>query len=66
MSPKYNHIQVELSGFDGNAFAILAKVSMALQENNIPEKVRKKFFEQAISGDYNHLLRTCMSYVEVI
>jgi len=66
MSPKYKYIQVELSGSDGNAFAILAKVSMSLQENDIPENVRKKFFKEAISGDYNHLLRTCMAYVEVL
>ncbi len=57
-------IRVELVGHDGNAFAIIGRVSQALRRGGHSELV-KEFQEEAMSGDYNHLLQTCMKYVEV-
>jgi len=57
-------ITVKLVGTDGNAFAILGKVKKALVRNGQKEDA-KKFFEEATQGDYDHLLRTCMKYVDV-
>lgn len=61
--PKTN-IVVELTGHDGNAFSILAKVRKSLMENGYNDLI-DEFMTKAMSGDYNHLLRTCMEYVEV-
>ena len=62
---KYPNITVRLVGDDGNAFYILGKVQKALKRNNIPEEEIDKFMEEAKSGDYNHLLNTCMEWVNV-
>ncbi len=55
---------VQLSGQDGNAFTILARVCVAIEHSNHPE-LQDAFLDEATSGDYDHLLRTCMRYVEV-
>jgi len=58
------NVKVKLVGKDGNAFAILGRVSKALRKAGYPD-LAKEFLEEAMSGDYNHLLQTCMKYVEV-
>lgn len=55
---------VKLSEEDGNAFMILGRVKQAIKRSNHPE-LAEKFIEEATSGDYDHLLQTCMKYVEV-
>ena len=56
--------KVKLVGEDGNAFAIIAKVKKALEDEGKHEKA-KKFVEEATSGDYNNLIATACKYVEV-
>lgn len=63
--PKYEEIQVQLSGTDGNAFALMGKVSKALRRAKVPQEEISQFREEATSGDYDHLLRTCMEWVDV-
>ena len=55
---------VQLTGENGNAFAILGKVSKALKRAGLHEEA-KKYMEEATSGDYDHLLQTSMKYVDV-
>ena len=55
-------IHVKLIGEDGNAFAILGKVSRSLRKNGHGD-LAEQFMKEATSGDYNNLLRTCMKYV---
>jgi hypothetical protein len=62
---KYPNITVKLVGTDGNAFAILGKVKTALRKNDVPEEEIKKFQTEAIDGDYDHLLQTCIRWVNV-
>jgi hypothetical protein len=57
-------VKVKLVGEDGNAFAILGAVSKALKRAGHKDLV-DEFMAEATSGDYNHLLATCMDYVEV-
>lgn len=57
-------ITVQLSGQDGNAFAILGRVKNALIKNGQKEDA-EEFLKEATQGDYDHLLRTCMKYVDV-
>ena len=63
--PKYPEIEVDLVGNDGNAYVIIARVSNALRRANVPDKEIIEFKIEAKSGDYNHLLQTCMKWVEV-
>ncbi len=60
---KYPHINVRLVGEDGNAFAILGRVNHALRMAKVPKEERDAFIKEATSGDYNHLLATCMDWV---
>ena len=58
-------VKVQLLAGSGNAFVILAKVATAMTNAGVAVDVVDKFKEEAMSGDYDHLLRTCMKYVEV-
>ena len=62
---KQTGIPVKLIGTDGNAFSILGKVRGALSKANVPQATIDAFMAEATAGDYNHLLRTAMEYVEV-
>ena len=55
---------VKLVGEDGNAFAIMGKVRRALKQAGQNEKA-EQYTKEATSGDYDHLLRVTMDYVDV-
>lgn len=55
---------VKLTGQDGNAFNLLGLVRKAILTSNQPE-LADAFMSEATSGHYDHLLQTCMRYVEV-
>ena len=56
---------VKLIGRDGNAFAIMGAVIKALKKSGAENEIIEEYKEEAMSGDYNHLLVTTMKYVEV-
>lgn len=58
-------IKVKLVGEDGNAFAILGRVRAALRRNGESPEFIQAFTKEATSGDYYHLLATCMKVVQV-
>jgi hypothetical protein len=64
--PEIRHpeITVQLTGTDGNAYAILAAVRTALRHAGHNDEVAA-FLAEATSGDYAHLLATCMRWVTV-
>lgn len=64
---KYPHVEVRLSGSDGNAFAILGLVVKAMRRADppVPKREQEAFHNDAMSGDYDHLLQTCMKWVSV-
>jgi hypothetical protein len=61
---KYD-IQVQLIGKDGNAFAIMGAVQRALRKAGAPKEEINQYLKDAMSGDYDNLLRTTMDWVEV-
>jgi hypothetical protein len=64
--PEIRHpeVRVQLTGIDGNAYAILGAVQKALRKAGHGEEVAV-FLAEATSGDYAHLLATCMRWVTV-
>ena len=62
---KYPNVKVKLVGTDGNAFAVIGKVVRALRDAGISETEVDDFRDEAMSGDYNHLLMTAMECVDV-
>lgn len=57
----YPDVAVQLTGTDGNAFAIIGRVSQALAGAGHPTD---QFTAEATAGDYEHLLRTVLRYVD--
>jgi len=62
---KYPDITVSFNGVNGNALNLIGIVRQALVRNHIDKAEITKFVDDAISGDYNHVLVTCMSTVNV-
>jgi hypothetical protein len=62
--PRYPEVQVQLSGEDGNAFAILGRTSAALRTAGVAQEEIDAYFAEATSGDYDHLLHTTMAWVD--
>jgi len=61
---KYPDVVVTLVGQDGNAFSILGKVAAALRSAGHGDAV-DEYMNEAMSGDYDHLLRVTMQTVTV-
>lgn len=58
-------VEVQLSGTDGNAFSIIGKVTNAMRRGGVESEVIKAFQAEAMSGDYDNLLRVAMDYCDV-
>ncbi len=65
MGIKYPDIKIQLTGEDGNAFAILGAVKKGLKRGGVSDEEQKEFMDEATAGDYNHLLVTAMQWVDV-
>jgi hypothetical protein len=63
--PKYPEVEVQLTGQDGNAFAIMGRVAGALKKAGVPKEEVGEYMKESMSGDYNHLLQTAMKWVAV-
>lgn len=66
MNVKYPTVEVQLTGMDGNAFAIIGAIYKALHRSGVPIKEIKAVTDDMMSGDYDHLLRVAMETVKVL
>jgi len=66
VTQKYPHITVALTGHDGNAFVILSRCRKAAKEAGLSEGEINSFTAEAMSKDYDHLLRTVMRWFEIV
>ena len=57
---------VKLAGEDGNAFAIMGKVSGALRKAGADKEYVDEYLNKSMSGDYDHLLGVAREYVNVV
>lgn len=65
MEALYPDVQVQLSGEDGNAFVIIARIGAALRRAKVPRDRIEEFHKEAMNGDYDNVLRTAMRWVDV-
>jgi hypothetical protein len=63
--PKYPDIHVRLTGVDGNALSLVGAVKRALRTAHVDQKEIEEFQQEALSGDYDHVIQTCMKWVDV-
>jgi len=61
---KYD-VKVQLTGRDGNAYAIMSAVSKALRQAGASDEEVYKYQDESMSGDYDNLLRVAMKWVNV-
>jgi hypothetical protein len=57
-------VTVNLIGINGNSFSIMGTVSKALRKGGHDDIVGA-YCDEAMSGDYDHLLQVTMGYVNV-
>ena len=43
----------------------MGQVTRALRHEGVEKEEIDQFMQEAMSGDYDHLLQTCMAWVEV-
>lgn len=65
MDVRYPDVKVQLVGMDGNAFAIMGRVSCALRKAKVPQEEIDAYLEESMSDDYDNLLQTAMQWVDV-
>jgi hypothetical protein len=60
-----HNIEVNLSGEDGNAFAIIGRTTKEMRKAGVSKSEIDAFVKEATSGDYDHLIQTVMRWVKV-
>jgi hypothetical protein len=65
MEIKYPEVKVQLTGENGNAFAIIGACVRAARKAKLPKEKIDEFQKEAMSGDYDNLLQTCMRWFDV-
>jgi hypothetical protein len=53
---------IELVGLDGNAFGVLGAMARGLKDAGNSKAVVDSYRQQAMAGDYDHLLRVTMAF----
>lgn len=59
------NVTVQLSGNDGNAFAIMGSVRNALKKAGATKEQLDQYTMDSMSGDYQNLLRVASRYVNI-
>ena len=54
----------DLVGVDGNAFSLMGYTGRALKNEGLGDQV-SEMQNEAMSGDYDNLIRVCMKYIDV-
>ena len=59
---KFPNVHVKNFGEDGNAFALIGQCQRAARGAGVSAEDIAAFRKEAMSGDYDHVIQTCMSY----
>ena len=61
--PKYPEITIQMTGEDGNGMLIVSRAARLLMHNEVDREEVDAFRAEALGGDYDHLLRTIMRWM---
>jgi hypothetical protein len=64
-NPKYSDVVVRLTGADGNAFNIMGLVTAAMRKLGVSQEEIAQYRREAMSGNYDNLLKVTMQWVTV-
>ncbi len=62
---KYPDVLVQLSGEDGNAFAVIGRCIEAARRGGVSSQELDTFKDEVSSGDYYNVLQTCMKWFNI-
>jgi len=62
---RYPEVEVQLTGNDGNAYAVMGRVRQALRRHGVSKAIIDEYVAEATSGDYDNLLAVTMRWVTV-
>lgn len=62
---KFPQVRVNLSGREGNAYSIIGICIQTALKGKIPNADILAFLNEAISGDYDHMLATCCEWFTI-
>lgn len=62
---KYPNVEVQLSGEDASAFAIIGKTRRALRKAGASDDEVEQFTNEATAGDYEDVIRVVSEWVSV-
>jgi len=65
MEIKHPEVKVQLTGNDGNAFAVIGRCIEAARRKGVDKEEISLFQKEAMSSDYDNLLCTCMQWFDV-
>jgi hypothetical protein len=65
MNSKYPDVTIQLTGNDGNAFAIMGACRKAARRAKVSSEEIELFTTECTSSDYDHLLATCMRWFDI-
>lgn len=57
-------MKFSLIGINGNAYSIMGYVTTAMEECKLSEQEKSEYRKDAMSSDYNHLLRVSIKMIE--
>ena len=64
-TPRHPNVRVQLSGRDGNAFAVIGRCRQAAQKAKLPSETIAEFSRQCMaSGSYEAMLATCCEWFD--
>ncbi len=64
-APKYPHVVLDGDDLDGNALAMVAAVTSAMREADIPNEEVDAVAVEALSSDYAHVLKTLTGLITI-
>jgi hypothetical protein len=62
IDPKLAGVEFELVGQDGNAMMLIGYTRGVLRKAGNSPEVLTAFSDEVTSGDYDHVIQTCMAY----
>ncbi len=64
MEVKYPQVTVKDFGRDGNAFFLIGQCLGAAKKAKLTKEQQDEFSKEAMSGDYDHVIQTCLKYFD--
>lgn len=63
--PKYPLINAKVSQYNGRIEPVVGTIKRAMKRAGVPQHEIDAFVREAMASDFDHVLKVCMTYVNV-